>query len=197
MSLVQKLLLTCKLCKKIFQNPIKLPCGCSICHSHLTDSSFQNGTIKCMVCLNSKSIDIENFTIEANENLNIMLKTDDHLNYSEKLAKKQIHDLIMKCESLTKEEKNIEMTCYDHFSEIINLIDIERESKLEFNEIGLDMISKVKDMQSMFMEKFKKLPKNSIQIEEETNKLNENFRRIPLEIEKLKENMKARLQDVK
>ena len=41
----------CLICKNILNDPIQVPCYCTICQRHLKDASVNPGLIKCETCI--------------------------------------------------------------------------------------------------------------------------------------------------
>ena len=50
MNISQKEKIQCKICAHIFETPILLPCGHTICKMHLKYEQDNNGMIKCPEC---------------------------------------------------------------------------------------------------------------------------------------------------
>ncbi len=179
---------TCQFCNKIFSDPIELPCLHSICKSHLTEFS-QN---ECIFCKQIHSITDNS---KSNESLCQTLEMNLHLTEQEKLLKAQIENLFnetnLLAEKLKKDETEAEMFCYEHFSNIMNSIDLQKERlKLKIDEIGENLINQVKDCKSKFATKLKINSSRPKLTDEEIEKLkcdtNEEFRKVDINEENLR-----------
>jgi hypothetical protein len=88
-----KLNLTCSYCKKIFKNPVELPCEDLICKEHLNDKEvIKQNKIKCQECK-------QEFKVKANEfNLNKLahklIDNKIYLNEEEISLKQKIEESI-------------------------------------------------------------------------------------------------------
>ncbi len=118
----------CLICNNILKDPIHLPCYCTICHKHLTDGSVKNGLIKCEKC--KKNFLVKDIEIIENNFAKIVLDAELHLSNCEKLMKRDIHVLFNKLQNLKDEfsqNKEVELNCHEHFSELKRQIDVRRE----------------------------------------------------------------------
>ena len=121
--------LTCNICKLVLSTPITLPCLDVICGEHLRDDSVKNGMIKCLKC--DKDFDVPKSGFPSNESAINILANEQHLSEEEKAIKRDIQELIQKLEQLQNnvklQQNDMEITSFDHFTEIRRQIDIQRE----------------------------------------------------------------------
>ena len=176
--------MTCNICTLFLQDPISLPCHCVICHAHLSDGSVnKDGTIRCAKC--NRHFDVPSEGFAANKMVQSILEKELHLSDEEKAIRNSIHELLSQLEALQKEIKSkhitdVEVSGYDHFSELRLKIDIHREElKSKIDEIALKMIDQTKEKEKVYKlkisEMFKEMTGADIKTENETL-LNE-FRR--------------------
>ena len=150
--------LTCNICKLVLNTPVTLPCSSVICGEHLRDDSVKNGMIKCMKC--DKDFDVPRSGFPSNERVANILANDHYLNDEEKAIKNAIQELIQKLEQLQnviKLKKNeMEVTSFDHFTEIRRHIDIQREElKKKIDEIALKLIDQANEREKVYKSKLK------------------------------------------
>ena len=79
-----KNLLTCQICKNIFQNPIYLPCFCTICQHHLPDLMI-NEKVKCDLC--QEINEIGSLGLKENIHYRNLIDEGEHLTNEEKVIK--------------------------------------------------------------------------------------------------------------
>jgi hypothetical protein len=119
----KKLALKCKMCPKILQDPIDLPCHCTVCKIHLKDKVNKNGNIECCCkqVFYAKGIEIiPNESVKAQLDAGVLTKEENE-------AKQSILGLVNEIQELrhqlTQEINIQEVVSYDHFQEIRRLID--------------------------------------------------------------------------
>ena len=156
MSLKSELI--CNICKLVLSKPITLPCSDVICGEHLRDDSVKNGMIKCLKC--EKDFDVPRSGFSLNERATNILSNEQHLSEEEKAIKYAIQELIQKLEQLqdgVKLQQNaMEVTSFDHFTEIRRQIDIQREElKNKIDEISLQLIDQVNERENVYKSKLK------------------------------------------
>ena len=154
-----KLELICNICKLVLCTPITLPCSDVICGEHLRDDSVKNGMIKCLKC--DKDFDVPRSGFPSDERVANILEKEQHLSKEEKAIKHAIQELIQKLEHLQNDVKlqqnAIEVTNFDHFTEIRRQIDIQREElKNKIVEISLKLIDQMNEEKTSTKQSSKK-----------------------------------------
>ena len=123
--------LTCSVCELFLsRTPVVLPCAHALCSEHLEESTAsQNGSFRCAKCDMEFETPINGFppyTLAVE-----LLDSDAHLNDEEKAIKRAITEMIQQLEKLQNgailKQSHVELTSFDHFSEIRRQIDIQRE----------------------------------------------------------------------
>lgn len=132
----------CKICQNIYAEPVLLPCDNTICKEHISEKSFN-----CSFCLNNHSIGQE---FKLNLLIQSVIDSNKYLNEQEKLLKSDLVNLDTDMESLTKELELVEagfgLLVYEHFSSMINKIDIQRETeKLKIDNHSNTMIARIRE----------------------------------------------------
>ena len=84
----------CLICNKILNDPIDLPCNCTIFHKHLKDDSVKNGLIKCGTC--NEEFLVKDLKIKVNKIAKLFLDSEQHLGNEEKQLKSEVHILMKK-----------------------------------------------------------------------------------------------------
>ena len=150
--------LTCNICSLVLStSPVTLPCASVICGEHLRDDSIiKNGMIRCQKC--GKDVDVPLNGFPSNKKVAGILEKELYLSNEEKSIKSAIRELIKNLAQLqidVKLKQNVmEVTCFDHFSEIRRQIDIRREEH-NSHEIALKLIDETKDREKAFSSKLK------------------------------------------
>ncbi len=185
MNGVKKSDLECLICNKILNEPIYLPCCCTICHMHLKDDSVKYGLIECGKC--SKDFLVAEINITTNKFIKNYLDTEEHLSTEEKELKLQILDLIDKIQELyvdfIKNSQKAELDFYYELSEL--KVQILAKSKDKKDEIVLNLIKKVMEKEEYFYGMLKEIMKFDLGNERE--KLDDLFRNVDLTIEQIKQ----------
>ena len=83
--------LLCSICNKIVREPIYLPCHCTICDIHLTDTSVQNGLIPCVTC--GDKFVVKSIEYKVNKLAKCILDKEEHLSSEEKIIKSAINSV--------------------------------------------------------------------------------------------------------
>ncbi|RNA10289.1 hypothetical protein BpHYR1_054033, partial [Brachionus plicatilis] len=114
----------CKICDNVFIEPVILPCGNSICQSHVTFEEI----FTCQICSLEHPIPKEGFI--ANKLIKDLITTKIHDNLSEK-NNQQILNSFSLLENTIQEiehlEKNPDDFITDFFAKLIHKIDLKRE----------------------------------------------------------------------
>ena len=180
--------LVCGICKKIFRDPIFLPCHCTICKEHIDDiakNSQKNDSspskIECQFCKEEFDLPSKGFT--ENTRLKMIIEKSAHLSTEEKDLKKGIESNALVYERLVKEleqkEKEFEVMRYEHFAEIRRSIDLRREAlKEKVDRIAADMIQQAKILEENYKKNRAETTRakhSSVEFQKETENLLEIF----------------------
>ena len=84
--------LQCQICGKILNDPVHLPCYCTICQVHLTDSSVKYGLIKCEPC--GEKFVVKGMQLKTNKYAQFILDSDGYLSPEEKSVKLEMQKLL-------------------------------------------------------------------------------------------------------
>ena len=184
--------LICNICKLILKDPVSLPCLHAICVEHLRDGTAKNGSIRCLKC--EKDFDVPGSGFAANSALVNFLASESHLSNEEKTTKRAIQDLINQMEEfqhivITSKMPEIELSTFDHFTEIRRQIDMQREKlKAKIDEIALKLIAQVKERENAYKLKVQQTisPIIKLYIQQMSQTLSLEFRKSNLLIEDAK-----------
>ena len=192
MSLFNKSDLVCKICQRILDDPIHLPCFCTICKAHLQDKSVKNGTLSCESC--GDTFDVENLKVRTNTHVKIIVEANEHLTQQEKDVKRDIQACIQTWSQLYAQFVNelnyLETNSHEHFTELRRQIDIHREQLTQkIDQIALDMIEKTKQVEASFQQNFNEFSASfsGFDAVAERNKTKEEFRNVNLLVDNLKQ----------
>ena len=155
----------CKICKKLFADPVDLPCLNTVCKSHLKDLE-QN---KCRFCNQIHTISNEEATV--NETLGQTISMGLHLTSKERDLKQQIETLLNTAKSTTVELSNeeivMEKMCFDHFATIMNAIDLKKEQLIaNIHDTGDILIDQVKTSKFKYEAQLKSNNKKTLTLDE-------------------------------
>ena len=129
MNPIQKSDLVCHICKLIVDEPVTLPCGCSVCNSHASGVG-KSRVIKRGTCDLEHPIPDDGF--RTDKKLKGHLESQDYLSEAEKVHKKASDDLIAQIvqshEEFVSSNENFEVKAHDHFAEVKRSIDLHREN---------------------------------------------------------------------
>ena len=84
--------LMCTICERVLDEPIQLPCFCTICNVHLRDGYVENGMISCKTC--AQNFNVGRITVVANKHVKILLNSGHHLSEQEKGLKFRINNAL-------------------------------------------------------------------------------------------------------
>ena len=176
--------LSCKICHLIYENPIKLPCGKSICKFHLHDKSEM---FTCQFCKSSHVIPKQRFypnflmTHQINDNL--------HLNSNELSLKVELKVLLKELEEIIREYKASEHVIDNYFK------NMETEINLHKNVDTTSLKQTICKLDKNFRLELKKCTCKMPEVDIENE-----FRRQVVrvnELEKLREDFKKIMKDSK
>lgn len=158
-------LIVCKICNKLFDEPIYLPCKHTVCKIHLKEENLiKKNKIECKIC--KLECDVSNKS-DFKENLHVraMLEADVYLSNDEKKVKKKLHALINKIQKVYVETQNkqlaFELESFEYFKEIRRQIDLQREElKEKIDEFAFSMIDLTKKTEKIYKDKLEFLQKS-------------------------------------
>ena len=146
--------LTCKYYNKVYNEPITLPCGDSLCREHIKDllSIDETNTFLCPFCdiKNSNQNFIVSKTIQ--DLLDIQahkFKIDPKIEQTFTNFKTEIRNL----ELILNEPENF---IYEEINELKRQVDLDREkAKAEIDELADDLIQQLKTYEDQFKTEYK------------------------------------------
>ena len=164
----------CDLCEKLLKDPVVMPCGSTICKTHLdklmTNPSNEKNTLICSICQEEHFIPKKGFIVYKRLQKLITLELND-LKVSPVFHEctKEIEDAKEKMVKVELLEQNAENYIYEYFENIKRQVDIRREDlkfkidtysdeiikSVELNQMNLIKISKEVNQMTAFIEKSK------------------------------------------
>ena len=145
--------LTCKYCNEIYNNPITLTCGDSVCMHHLKElASTSSQKFPCPLC------NQENLTQDFNVNKLItkLLEIELHkfkLEPKYELAFKNFKAEITNLESILKDPENY---IYEEIAELKRQVDLDRERlKSQIDDLANDLIQQLEAYEASFRAEYK------------------------------------------
>ncbi len=180
-------LITCKICKKVLEEPVSLPCAKIICSKHIIEKKDKISIYKCFFCKKDHLIDMNELPIN-DEILKLISKRDIYVNINtvdwgenNRLAKDSCELL----EAALREAKVLsnDPSCYVHeyFSNLKNKIDQTKEEYMELIRSNYELVMKQvleleKECKAKSGKKESKLVELIHEIENKLNKRNESLR---------------------
>ena len=179
-----KLDLLCQICNNVLKDPVNLPCQCTICHAHL--KTAKDGLISCETC--GEEFVVRNIECKVNKLAKKALDAEDHLSPEEKELKRVINKMLLEFQQLrdqlNQEQNKFELKSHDHFAEIKNKIDIQREQlKDKIEVIYLAMIKQVEQHETFYKQKLEESRRiKEFDLISEKESLDDEFRKMNLKI---------------
>ena len=185
----------CKICKKILDKPIDLPCSITICKSHLESFMAKN----CDFC--NQSHQVSNETTLINETLNHRISLNMHYTQTELELKQTIEHLLYKTKTSTQllKEKEIDLESIyaSYFSEIVNNIDLRsNELKTTIDQISTTLKNLVKECKSLNKKDFEMYTSNKTYALDEVKKIESNFNEELRKVVLIKDNLENTKRDL-
>ena len=181
-----KLDLLCQICNNVLKDPVYLPCHCTICHAHL--KTAKDGLISCETC--KEEFVVANIECKVNNFIKKALDAEDHLSTEEKELQRVIRAMMIECQplldQLNQEQNKFELKSDEHFAEIKNKINIQREQlKEKIKVIYLAMVTKVEQNEAFYKKKLEESRRiKEFDLSREQESLDDEFRQIDLKIER-------------
>lgn len=166
---------TCKICNKIFKEPVFLPCHNSMCKAHVDEvKKGKKEKIECMFCKEQHEIPSTGFKL--NDIINDIIEKDGHLDENEKQAKANVKtklDELFKLKNETEKLQNdVELAASEQFMNIINILELKRdELKIEIDNVADNLISQTKKCKENYVEHLKKMKNDNASIKDTPKKL--------------------------
>ena len=145
--------LTCKYCNEIYNNPITLTCGDSVCMHHLKElASASSPKFLCPLC--SQENLTQNFNV--NKLVTKLLEIELHkfkLEPKYELAFKNFKAEITNLERILKDPENY---IYEEIAELKRQVDLDRERlKSQIDELANDLIQQLEAYEASFRAEYK------------------------------------------
>ena len=146
--------LACKYCNQIFNNPVTLPCGDTICKHHIEELISNNTSNKfaCPLC----NEEILNQNLSVNKILEMLIKRELQgfkLNRKYEEVFKNLKADIQSLETILQDPENY---IYEEINELKRRIDLDRERlKSEIDKLANDLIQQLESFGSRFKSEYK------------------------------------------
>ena len=175
-----KNLFDCEQCYQLLVDPIALPCGTSVCKTHLDElleySPKESNTFLCKLCDDEHSVPKKGFVIHKRiqNALNIKFNTLK-LNPVYEECKKEINDVKMKMQKIEALEKDPEYFIFEYFEKLKRQVDLRRETlKLKLDNCSDEIMQSIENTKE-----------NCIKMSKETKRLNSEIEKSKEELNKL------------
>ena len=146
--------LTCKYCNKVYNEPITLPCGDSLCKQHINEllSIDDSNTFLCPFC-NKQNLN-QNFTVS--KTIQYLLDMEAHNFTIDPKYERVFTDFkteIRNLEALLNEPENF---IYEEINELKRQVDLDREkTKSEIDRLANGLIEQLETFEKQFKEEYK------------------------------------------
>jgi WD40 repeat protein len=178
----QSIICKFKNCNLIYENPIILPCGKTLCKCHL--DKFKE-KFECCLCFNEHEIPEEGYVI----NESIRKKIDNYLqlNPIRKMIKESFDNLSLSFEDYDKFDSDSYI--YDYFRKIVNEVDLHREELIqEINKRSDEIISQLKEKEEKCKSNLNEIKKyNFDQLKQDLPDFKKKFRNPILNLNELRD----------
>ena len=146
--------LTCKCCNEIYNNPVTLACGDTVCRHHveLISSNSLSRTFLCPLC------DRENFiqTLDVNKVIQSLLEIELHEYQINPVYKTVLRNLNKEIENLESILKDPENCIFEEIGELKRQVDLDRERlKSEIDSFANDYIHQLESNEAIFKNEYK------------------------------------------
>ena len=187
--------LECKQCQRIFEEPVFLPCMCTVCHAHLREASLNtsNGMIECRVC--KLAFDVKSFDAKENTHAKLIVEANDHLSDQEKELHTELTSLVdqyqLVYEQLSKDLQRIDKFSEDKFAQIRQQIDLQRQIlKSKIDLMASEMLEKTNKTEFYYKEQFR-MASVPFSVDTERSRMSDAFRQINLVVDRAEELKKS------
>lgn len=182
MSKIEKLkrLLDCDLCHKILASPVTVPCGNTICKSHvaelLTRRAKQKSSFICELCQDEHSVPDNGF--EVNKRMKSALENElnmININVSAfNACQRTINEARQALIEIKAMSADFENFFFDHFEKLKNEVDLRRETVLaKVHEYSDNLIQTIEKSRTDCMKVSRKVNQLTEEIQNSSKELDE------------------------
>ena len=146
--------LTCKYCNKVYNEPITLPCGDSICKQHVHDllAIDDTNTFLCPFCNERNS----NQNLRVNKTIQELLDAEVHKFELDPKYERILSSFKTEIRNLEVILNDPESVIYDEIKELKRQVDLNREElKSQIDKLANDVIQKLESFEAEFKSKYK------------------------------------------
>ncbi len=174
-----RMLFDCDLCTELLVDPVKLPCGYSVCKRHLdeqfNETSTRDTTFECKICQNEHSLPKEGFLVNKRLKNGIEMELNTlKLNPVYVECKKLIEEAKGSLSKMETNENDPENLIYEYFEDIKRKVDIRRE----------DLKMRIDICSNEIIQSIDRTQRDCVNLSKQTKKINS-------EIDKLKKEFAA------
>ena len=147
--------LTCKYCNQIYNIPVTLACGDSLCKHHIDEliSNNSSNILECPLCNETNT----NHDFKVNKLIEKLIKRKLHEFKLNSKHEAVLNNLKMEIEKLAVLLKDPENFIYERINELKRQVDLDREkSKKEIDELAHDLIRQLESYEKQFKAECKK-----------------------------------------
>jgi hypothetical protein len=143
-------LFICSICNDYLNNPVNLPCHCTICKHHL-----DKDVIECKFC--NEIFNLPHDGIRENKRIKLIIESNGHLSEDEKNFRQNIQKSLTLLENLYSEyntkEFELENFHLKHFQKIEDSVHERCEHlKAKLDEIANDMVARINSLKIQYQE---------------------------------------------
>jgi hypothetical protein len=131
--------LTCKYCNQIYNIPVTLACGDSLCKHHIDEliSNNSSNILECPLCNETNT----NHDFKVNKLIEKLIKRKLHEFKLNSKHEAVLNNLKIEIEKLALLLKDPENFIYQEFDELKRLVDLDREQmKIEIDKLANELI---------------------------------------------------------
>lgn len=169
--------LKCTICHKIFQDPVMLPCGETVCNTCITDfiedqSSEKSGQFKCCACDEDHSIPVTKGFPKSKRMSSLIEIKPKNVNRGKFIEKfkADINQCISEINRIKSSLETKEETVKDYFEAKRQQIYQVTESKInELNKKSIELLERIDELESEHLENLKNVQTQK-QIEDDLKK---------------------------
>ena len=147
--------LTCKCCNKIYNNPVALACGDTVCRHHIDELISNNSSSKkftCPLCNEENSIQ----NLKVNKLIQSLLEIELHEFKMNPIYETVLDNLKKEIANLETILKDPENYIYEQISELRRQVDLDRENfKSQIDELADVLIQQLESFEKRFKSEYK------------------------------------------
>ena len=147
--------MTCKFCNQVYNNPITLLCGDSICKHHLDEliSTNSSDKLNCPVC---NKENLSNLEFKVNKFMQSMVEIELHEFKMNPIYEEVLNNLKMEIGNLEAIVKDPENHIFEEISELKRQVDLDRERlKSEIDSLADGLIKQLESYEQQFKTEYK------------------------------------------